>query len=163
MKNYTAPHGESEKTVLSNLEEMLPLIEECLSAGQSVKFSPRGISMLPMLVQGRDSVTISPAPKKLKKFDIPLYRRANGSFVLHRVVKVEQTYTCVGDNQIAYEHGVTHESVIGVVSSFNRNGKDISVTNPWYMMYCRFWCGTRIFRRIWRGLKRRVKKIIKRN
>ena len=161
MKKYTAPNGDCDKTVFSNLEEMLPLIKECLSAGQSVRFSPRGISMLPMIVQGRDSVTLSPTPKKLKKYNIPLYRRNDGSFVLHRVVKVGKTYTCVGDNQIALEKGVTHESVIAVVSSFNRNGKEICVTDLGYMIYCRFWCGTRIFRRIWRGIKRRAKKILR--
>ena len=49
--------NESEKTVFSNLETMLPLIEECLENGQNVKFSPRGISMLPMIRQGKDSVS----------------------------------------------------------------------------------------------------------
>ena len=161
MKKYIAPHKESEKAVSTNLEEMLPLMRECLSAGQGVKFSPRGISMLPMLVQGRDSVTLSQAPDKLKKYDIPLYRREDGSFVLHRIVKVGQTYTCVGDNQISLEHGVTHESVIGVVSSFNRNGKEISVTNLWYMIYCRFWHVTRFPRRVIRGVIRRIRNLFK--
>ena len=160
MKKHIASLENGEKTVISNLDELLPLITECLSIGQSVKFSPRGISMLPMIVQGRDSVTLSPAPEKLKKYDIPLYRRADGSFVLHRVVKVGETYTCVGDNQIALERGVTHESVIAVVSSFNRNGKEICVTDLLYMAYCRFWCSTRILRRIWRGIKRRVKRLL---
>lgn len=161
MKKYTAPLGEHKKTVITNLEQMLPLIEECLSVGQCVQFSPRGISMLPMLVQGRDSVTLSPAPAKLKKYDIPLYRREDGSFVLHRIVKVGQTYTCVGDNQYVFEHGVTHESIIGVVSSFNRNGKEISVTNFWYMIYCRFWHVTRFPRRVLRGVARRIKNLFK--
>lgn len=158
-KKYTIPHGDSEKTILSDLEEMLPLIQECLSAGQSVKISPRGISMLPMIVQGRDSVTLSSAPEKLKKFDIPLYRRADGSFVLHRVVKVRDTYTCIGDNQFKAEPGVTHESVIAVVTSFTRKGKNYSVSCAGYRLYCALWHYSRPARRVWRALRVRAARL----
>ena len=70
------------------------------AAGQSVRFSPRGVSMLPMLRQGRDSVVLSPAPKQLRKYDLPLYRRDDGSYVLHRVVKAGQTYACMGGQPV---------------------------------------------------------------
>jgi hypothetical protein len=158
-KKYVNPHGEIDRKILSNLQEMLPLIKECLSAGQSVKFSPRGISMLPMIVQGRDSVTLSSAPEKLKKFDIPLYRRADGSFVLHRVVKVRDTYTCIGDNQFKAEPGVTHESVIAVVTSFTRKGKTYSVSCVGYRLYCVLWHASRPTRRIWRALRVRAARL----
>ena len=70
------------------LDELMPLISERLSAGGSVRFSPHGTSMLPMLKDGRDQVVLSPLPDKLKKYDLPLYRRENGQYVLHRIVKV---------------------------------------------------------------------------
>jgi hypothetical protein len=158
-KKYTIPHGDSEKTILSDLEEMLPLIQECLSAGQSVKFSPRGISMLPMIVQGRDSVTLATPPEKLKKFDIPLYRRADGSFVLHRVVKVRDTYTCIGDNQFKAEPGVTHGSVIAVVTAFTRKGKTYSVSCAGYRLYCVLWHISRPARRVWRAFRVRAARL----
>ena len=60
------------------LEELMPLIRQQLEQGQPVKFSPQGTSMLPMLRQGRDSIVLSPVPAKLKKYDLPLYRRNNG-------------------------------------------------------------------------------------
>lgn len=164
-KKYTIPHGDREKTVLSDLEEMLPLIRECLSAGQSVKFSPRGISMLPMIVQGRDSVTLASPPEKLKKFDIPLYRREDGSFVLHRVIKVGDTYTCIGDNQFKAESGIAHDQVIAVVTAFTHKGKTYSVSCADYRLYCVFWHVSRPARRIWRALRvraARVKRKIKR-
>ena len=41
-------------------EEMMPLIIERLSVGGEVKISPKGVSMLPMLRQGKDSVILSP-------------------------------------------------------------------------------------------------------
>ena len=69
------------------LEALMPLILEQLEAGKNVRFSPRGISMLPMLRQGVDSVVLSPLPSRLKKYDLPLYRRKSGQYVLHRVVE----------------------------------------------------------------------------
>ena len=38
--------------------------------------------MLPLLVQGRDTVVLTAATEPLEKYDIPLYRRKDGSFVL---------------------------------------------------------------------------------
>ena len=47
--------------------ELMPLVRERLAAGQRVRYLPfRGISMLPMLRQGVDTVELSPLPEKLK-------------------------------------------------------------------------------------------------
>ena len=73
------------------MDELMPLILERLAAGQDVRFSPRGVSMLPMLRQGRDTVTLSPVTGRLRKYDLPLYRREDGRYVLHRVVGVANT------------------------------------------------------------------------
>ena len=121
-----------------NLAELLPIIEEQLAAGKEVCFSPNGISMLPMLVPGRDSVTLRAAPDKLKKYDLPLYRRENGKFVMHRVIKVKKdgTYVMCGDNQYGREPGIKHSQIIGTVVSFERRGRVISCKNPIYRLYC---------------------------
>lgn len=153
--------NESEKTVFSNLETMLPLIEECLENGQNVKFSPRGISMLPMIRQGKDSVSLSKPPEKLKKFDIPLYRRKDGNFVLHRVVKVGKTYTCIGDNQFVFEKGIEHNQVIALCTAITRNGKTESVYSLKWRLYAILRHYSRFPRRVVRGLGRRMKKLLK--
>jgi len=121
----------------------MPLICEQLAAGKSVSFSPRGTSMLPMLRQGRDSVELSALPERLNKYDLPLYRRENGQYVLHRIVKTGERYTCIGDNQFEYETGLEHSRMIALVTAFTRDGKRIEVTNPAYRAYCRFWVATR--------------------
>lgn len=129
-----------------SLEQMMPLIQERLTAGQSVRFSPKGISMLPMLRQGVDSVVLSPVPKKLKKYDLPLYQRPDGKFILHRVVSVGDTYTCIGDNQFQFEQGVSHDCVVAVVTAFYR-GDRLWNTDDWlYQLYCRFWHYSRAVR-----------------
>lgn len=121
------------------LEALLPLITEQLSQGLSVKFSPYGTSMLPMLRQGIDKVVLSPVPERLRKYDLPLYRRENGQFILHRVVQTGQTYTCIGDHQFIPEEGVTHQQLIALVTGFYRKDRYISCRNPLYRLYCSFW------------------------
>lgn len=131
------------------LNELIPLIRERLSDGQSVTFSPKGTSMLPMLRQGIDTVEISSISGRLKKYDLPLYQRDNGQYVLHRIVEVGETYTCIGDNQFVLESGLRQDQMIAIVSAFTRGGKRIEVSNPKYQMYCRIWCASRLVRHVW--------------
>ena len=136
----------------------MPLMKEQLAAGKNVRFSPRGISMLPMLRQGIDSVVLSPLPEKLKKYDLPLDQRDNGQYVLHRIVKAGETYTCIGDNQFTYEKGVRHQQLIAVVTGFYRDEKYWPVSSFRYKCYCRFWHWTRFPRHVYRWFKRKLKK-----
>ena len=131
----------------------MPLIRETLAAGKTVRFSPRGISMLPMLRQGIDSVVLSPLPGKLKKYDLPLYQRDDGHFVLHRIVEVRDTYTCIGDNQFEYEHGLRQDQMIALVTAFTRGKREIPVTNPGYRIYCHIWHWSRPLRHFCRRSK----------
>lgn len=131
----------------------MPIIRECLDGGRSVSFSPRGVSMLPMLREERDTVELSPITGRLKKYDLPLYQRENGQYVLHRIVKVGDTYTCVGDNQFQLEPGLCDDQMIAVVTAFTRDGMRIPVSHPGYRLYCRVWHCTRPIRRLWRKVR----------
>lgn len=135
-----------KKEYFTQLDNLMPLFRERLAEGQKVKFAPRGISMLPMLRQGIDTVTLSPLPEKLKKYDLPLYQRRNGKYVLHRIVEAGDTYTCIGDNQFVYEYGLTHDQMIAVVSSFTRGEREYSVTDWRYRIYCCLWHRSRPLR-----------------
>lgn len=119
------------------MNELLPFIEEAFNNNKSFTIQITGTSMRPLLIMGRDSVTLEKVTEKLKKGDLPLYRRNDGTFVLHRVVKVnsDNTYTMCGDNQFLKENGVTDSNIIGIVTKINRNGKEFSVLNKWYKLY----------------------------
>ena len=145
-------------THIASMDELVPIFREQLAAGQSVRFSPKGVSMLPMLREGKDSVVLSPLPDKLKKYDLPLYQRPNGKYILHRIVKVGQTYTCVGDHQFQLEHGVEDRQMIGVVTAFYRGKRMISVDNPVYRLYCLIWHGTRPVRHFTHRVFRRIRR-----
>lgn len=149
---------------LASIDELMPLMLEQLNAGRAVKLSPTGVSMLPMLRQGRDCVILSPPPSRLRKYDIPLYRRPNGQYVLHRVVKIRKNdYTCIGDHQFSPEHGVTHEQVIAVVTGFTRDDRAYTVDALSYRVYCRLWHWTRFPRRVLLAVGRRVKRLLQRS
>jgi hypothetical protein len=140
------------------LDDAMEIIKEKLDSGFEVTFSPHGVSMLPFLKSGRDTVTLSPAPERLKRYDIPLYKRENGQYVLHRIVRVGDTYTCVGDNQLYLEKGIRHDQIIAVVTSCVRNGKKISPNSLKWRAYAVFWCNTRLIRRAFAAISRRLKK-----
>lgn len=129
----------SSNNISTNLEQMLPLIKEQLSSGQTVRYYPRGTSMLPMLRQEIDSVELSPVPPVLKKYDLPFYTRKNGQHVLHRIIGTADAYTCIGDNQKDPEYPVFHHQVFALVTAFYRGGKRIPVTSVSYRAYCVLW------------------------
>lgn len=135
------------------LEDLMPLIREQLSLGKTVRFSPRGVSMLPMLRQGIDKVVLSPLPGKLKKYDLPLYQRDNGQYVLHRIVEAGESYTCLGDNQFQKEPGLRQDQMIALVTVFTRGDREYSVTDWRYQIYCRVWYHSRHLRRFYRRAK----------
>lgn len=123
------------------MEELCPMIQELLAGGSTVQLTVTGISMRPMLVHRRDQVELILPPSKLQRYDIPLYQRENGNFILHRIVKVEKdgTYTCAGDGQTILETGVEQEQIVAVVCSFIRKGRKISCSNKGYQIYERIW------------------------
>ncbi len=123
------------------LEELLPVIAETLAAGGTVRLPITGTSMLPLLAAGRDTVVLAPVHGPLQTYDLPLYRRENGAFVLHRVVHVEKdgTYTCCGDNQWVKEPGIQKDQLIGVTARICRKGKEFPVTAKRYRLYVRLW------------------------
>lgn len=100
-----------------------------------------GDSMMPYIKQGRDILVISKVYGKLKKYDVPLYKRNNGQYVLHRILKVrEKDYVICGDNRWNKEYGITDRHIIGVLTGVIRNGREIPVTNRKYRIYVHLWC-----------------------
>lgn len=148
------------------LDQMMPLIRERLAAGKTVQFTTRGISMYPLLRNGKDQVILAPLPKKLKKYDLPLYQRDDGHYVLHRIVKAGKTFTCIGDHQYEFEKGLRQDQMIAIAVGFYRKGKYLDAKSFRYRFYSRYWCWTRPVRYMWMRIKgycvaaiRRVKKL----
>lgn len=142
-----------------SMEEVMPLILERLAAGEDVQFTPKGTSMYPLILGGRDHVVLSPVKRKLKKHDIAFYHRQNGQYVLHRIVRVGETLTMMGDNQYVPEPGIRPEQVLAVASAILRNGKRCAVTDFTYRAYCVFWYYSRPLRKLLGPVKRMLRRV----
>ncbi len=148
-----------------HLADLYAVMKEKLDAGGTTYFNPRGTSMLPMLHNDGDKVKLKKADKPLKKYDLPLYIRDDGAFVLHRVVRkpsADGTYTMCGDNQWQLERGIRHEQIVGVVVAFKRNGKEYGTDNRLYKLYCRIWVGIMPLRHLVFGGRNRLVRLIRR-
>ena len=128
--------NENKDILHVKLEELWPVMKEQIDAGGKVRFGPKGVSMMPMLRQGVDSVVIAAAPDKLKKYDIPLYRRPDGHFVLHRIVGIKNgRYVMCGDNQTSYEYNVPRDWILAVVTGFYRDKQYVDINDSNYIKY----------------------------
>lgn len=144
----------------SNIEQQL--IEQGVYVSTTV-----GWSMWPMLRNRRDRIVVLPVgDRELKKYDLPLYRRPDGKYILHRIIGVkEDHYVIRGDNTFLREY-VPKEWVLGYVSEFYREGKHVSSSSrayrfyivAWRLVYPARWCfqfSLRVLRKIYRVIKRK--------
>lgn len=128
-------------------------IEEELVNRRRLVYSNVGDSMWPLIREGKDLLVIErpgewdylPAgtlTKKLKKYDIPLYKRDGGKvYVLHRVVDIkDNSYVLCGDNRRNREYGINDGNVTGVLTGIIRNNKEIPLTGLKYKCYVHLWC-----------------------
>ena len=115
-------------------------IEEQLETEGVYVSTTVGWSMFPMLRNRRDRVVISPVgDQRLKRFDLPLYRRPDGKYILHRIIGVRDGYYIIrGDNTYRKER-VPDAWIIGYVEEFYREGKHKTAAGRGYRFYARLW------------------------
>ena len=115
--------------------------EEILARDGRLFYTNVGDSMMPLIKQGRDLLVIEKTHGKLKKYDIPLYKRDNGQYVLHRILKVRKNdYVICGDNRWSKETGITDRHIIGVLTALVREGKEVPLDTRKYKLYTHLWC-----------------------
>jgi len=124
------------------LSDAIGIIEEVLESGGEFLLSPKGTSMLPLIVQGEDRVALKKYTASPQKYDIVFYRRENGAFVLHRIVKKgkDGSFVMCGDNQLNLEYGISQNQIIGFVTSIHKGERLLSISSLRYRIYVRFWC-----------------------
>lgn len=93
-----------------------------------------GVSMRPMLRQGRDIVYIMPLGDSVKKYDVLLYR-LNGRYILHRVIGFyPEGYVIRGDNTYKKEY-IPKDDVVGILTKYYKKGKERSAKNRLFFFY----------------------------
>lgn len=133
-----------------HIKNRMTTFEEILALQGLLMYTNTGDSMMPLLRQHRDVLIIRPKPEgRLSRLDVPLYKRDNGQYVLHRVLWVrKQDYILCGDNQWYPERGITDQHIIGILDAVVRDGKTLPLRatheHPdvsWkYRLYVHLWC-----------------------
>ena len=163
--------AEDVRAVLSKLEQIGAIqggdeavvgsIEDQLKRNGRIMYRVTGDSMLPLLRNESDVAVILSVPegKRLKKYDVALYKRESGQYVLHRVWKVKKRgYTVCGDNRYFSESGVTDSEILGVLECVIRDGERLDPSDAVYLAKLKKHHRCRFFKGILWELKRRIKK-----
>ena len=137
--------------------------EEELNRTGHLIYSNVGDSMLPLIRQGRDLLVIEKTHgARLNKYDIPLYKRDSGQYVLHRILKVrENDYVICGDNRYSKEYGITDRHIIGVLIKVIRDGRELDFHSFRYRAYVFLWCGLFPVRAFVLRIKHYIKRLFK--
>ncbi len=118
--------------------------EELKKSGRLV-YTNKGVSMMPLLRQGRDLMVIEACRgEEVKRLDAVLFtrqRKEKKDYVLHRVLRLEAdgSFWIIGDNCINGEN-VKKEQILGRLTAVVRDGKKIEVTDKRYLLYVYLWC-----------------------
>lgn len=132
--------------------------EEELDKKGILVYTNKGNSMYPLIRQGKDVLIIKKTNRRLKKMDVPLYKRKSGQYVLHRIVKVNSNdYVIRGDNTYYNETGIRDDQILGVLSGVIRDGEEISVNSFSYKLYSYFWYYTYYLRKLIIKIKRCIR------
>lgn len=124
--------------------------EEYLEQNETLTYTNVGVSMLPLLRQGKDLFTVRrKGEERCRVGDVVLYRRPPDQYVLHRVIEVKPDgYVILGDNCVAREYGIRDADILGVMTGYVRDGKAHSVSEFGYRLYTFLWLhtiGLRVF------------------
>nr|MCR5719492.1 S24/S26 family peptidase [Lachnospiraceae bacterium] len=94
-----------------------------LKEGGSLRISPVGDSMLPLLRSQIDEVVIAPTTwEEVKKNDIVLFRGNKNLLTLHRVCRIDKDcFYAVGDGQTKIEGPVDKSLLYGKVNLIIKN------------------------------------------
>ena len=102
------------------MSDVYPFLAEAIKDGGQFVLFPRGTSMKPSIIQGEDCVVLVEIDK-LSRYDIVLYTRKSGQFVLHRIMDIKDgQYIMCGDNQHDFEYGIERSSIIAVVQEIRK-------------------------------------------
>lgn len=115
-------------------------LKSILERDGKLAYTCRGVSMRPLLRQGRDIVILQKkTAQRCRRLDTVLFLRRNGQYVLHRVLKVRDgAYWIVGDNCMSGEN-VQEEQILGVLTGIKRGKRTIRVTDTGYRIYSHLW------------------------
>lgn len=130
------------KEVENNL--YIPVLIDIIDSGNEVPLTVSGWSMVPFLVSDRDTIVMGTPKERFKKGDMALFKREDGSYVMHRICKIDKNgdYYFVGDSQTVIEGPIKASDVFAHVKRVCRKGKWLKSGDFLWDFFERFWIYT---------------------
>lgn len=124
--------------------------EDILKEKGRLVLTAEGFSMLPCIRPKTDILVLEPPGENISPFQVLLYKRKNGAYVLHRVLEVgEEGYVFCGDNQYKKEYGIQAQQILGILKGFYRGERYVDCENSkGYQRYVKIWCSPFFPRRL---------------
>lgn len=119
---------QTEKLWLNNAQ-FFEEIDRMLQDGHSVTMRAKGNSMFPFIRSERDSVVLQ-RKQEITVGSIVLARLQNGSYVLHRVYRLEkEVVVLMGDGNLYATERCRRNEVVGVVTQIICDGQQVDCTS----------------------------------
>lgn len=114
-----------KRTVISKSnKEFIPEVVELLRLGHTVTISLRGYSMRPFLEDRRDKAILKTAEGNVAKGDVVLAEVKKDTYVLHRVVSIENGMAVLRGDGNLHTEVCCVDSIYGKAEAFLRKGRD---------------------------------------
>jgi SOS-response transcriptional repressor LexA len=136
--------------------ELIPAIGKLIEEGQEVIFKPKGMSMLPFIRGGRDSVLLRKADE-LKVGDIALAEISEGRYVLHRIEMIEgETIVLMGDGNLVGREKCRREDVMAIAVKIIKDRREIDCQSQGHLRNAEIWRRLLPVRRYLLAIYRRI-------
>ena len=127
------------------MEEKTMGFEEVLDQCGCLVWRTSGVSMRPLIKEGRDIVMITVPEGRPEKYDVVFFK-AGDKYILHRVIKVCDGYLITAGDNNDFREKVKDADLIGVMTGLKRKGKDVDLGGRGYRFYSRVWGGNYVLR-----------------
>lgn len=146
----------SQKLILDNKEFFAQLMSD-IASGKRVTIRAKGWSMLPMIWDDRDTLTLVPLkPDSIQVGRILLVRLSSLRFVVHRVVQIKGDWLILrGDGNPTQVEKCKREQILAELVEIERGGNKLRLGMPLWNSFERYWPSNPLLRRILLALYRR--------
>ncbi|MDE6336580.1 MAG: S24/S26 family peptidase [Muribaculaceae bacterium] len=133
---------------------LLKEVCQLLAQGKTVKLRAKGNSMRPFIRGDIDTLLLSP-PTSFRKGDIVLAKTENGSYIVHRIVKINTNIVILaGDNNLYQQEKCDKTNIYGTVNAIIHNGKKHNLSTPSSRLLALLWHNLLPLRRLYHKIKK---------
>ena len=135
------------------IEEAIRLVRE----GVNVTLPVKGLSMLPFIIGGKESVILHRPGGIVDVGDVVLAWVDGNRYVVHRIICIDgDRITLMGDGNLTTEHCTLNDIKARVTHVVDDKERTHYLYNRWRMLAARLWYWLRPVRRVLLAIYRRV-------